>query len=582
MNKKPLALAVSLVLAGLSNQHANALGMKWVCGSGTWSDTGCWSSEFSPYQIRLPTDGDTVYLTQSDSITRTIDVNTVSPSPVFYQLTVDATGGGTMTLTQTKDSLAASFVEVIGDFGKGSVIQSGGTNTVGGSLYLGLHSGSTGSYNLSGTGSLFVGGIERVGGDFGTGTFTQSGGTHTVNSTLYLGYVNSGSKGTYNLDGGILTVGSINRNGSSTFNFNAGTLNITGGSPVNVGGSGSIVSTLNLDAGKAFNVANQLTINTGGVVNSTGGTLTAGNVFSSGTITQSSGTNTVNNTLFLATRNGSTGTYNLNGGTLTVGLIRSDSTGGAFNFNAGTLNAADLAVGGTSPLGNTLNMSAGKVVSVSNSLTINSGSTLNMGGGALSVGSVANNGITNFTQAAGITTVNGVLISGVVDLQGGTLIGNGNIVGSVSNSGGTLAMLSSPGSMNISGDYTQSSAGVFDVLMDGYGSPTTLNVGGTANLHGTMSMSFLWGDFGITAHLGDSFTILSASNLVGSFDVLNLASLALDLAWKVDYLHDQDALGTDFVRLSVVAVPEPETYAMMLAGLGLVGVMVRRSKQARV
>jgi hypothetical protein len=536
---------------------------------------------WSPYEIRPPTDGDKVYLTQSDSVTRTIDyVN--AASPVFYQLTVDATGGSPMTLTQTKDSLAASFVEVIGDFGKGSVIQSGGTNMVGGSLYLGLHSGSTGSYNLSGTGSLFVGGIERVGGDFGTGTFTQSGGTHTVNSTLYLGYVNSGSKGTYNLDGGILTVGSINRNSSSTFNFNAGTLNITGGSPVNVGGSGSFVSTLNLDVGKAFNVANQLTINTGGIVNSTGGTLTAGNVFSSGTITQSSGTNTVNNTLFLATRNGSTGTYNLNGGTLTVGSIKSDSTGGAFNFNAGTLNATDLAVGGTSPLGNTLNMNAGKVASASNSLIINSGSTVVMEGGALSVGGMANNGITNFTQTAGITTVNGVLISSMVDIQGGTLNGSGSIVGSVSNSGGTLAMMSSPGSMSISGDYTQSSAGVFDVLMDGYGSPTTLNVGGTASLHGAMSVSFLWGDFGITAHLGDSFTILSAANLVGSFDVLNLASLDPDLAWRVDYLHDQDALGTDFVRLSVVAVPEPGTYAMMLAGLGLVGVVVRRSKQAKV
>jgi hypothetical protein len=32
--------------------------------------------------------------------------------------------------------------------------------------------------------------------------------------------------------------------------------------------------------------------------------------------------------------------------------------------------------------------------------------------------------------------------------------------------------------------------------------------------------------------------------------------------------------------LQVVAVPEPETYAMMLAGLGLMGFMVRRKKTA--
>jgi FtsH-binding integral membrane protein len=32
--------------------------------------------------------------------------------------------------------------------------------------------------------------------------------------------------------------------------------------------------------------------------------------------------------------------------------------------------------------------------------------------------------------------------------------------------------------------------------------------------------------------------------------------------------------------LQVVAVPEPETYAMMIAGLGLMGFMVRRKKTA--
>jgi len=36
--------------------------------------------------------------------------------------------------------------------------------------------------------------------------------------------------------------------------------------------------------------------------------------------------------------------------------------------------------------------------------------------------------------------------------------------------------------------------------------------------------------------------------------------------------------GTDYVRLSVQAVPEAETYAMMLAGLGLVSWAARRRK----
>jgi hypothetical protein len=35
----------------------------------------------------------------------------------------------------------------------------------------------------------------------------------------------------------------------------------------------------------------------------------------------------------------------------------------------------------------------------------------------------------------------------------------------------------------------------------------------------------------------------------------------------------------DAINMSVTAVPEPETYAMMLAGLGLMGFMARRRKQ---
>jgi hypothetical protein len=34
--------------------------------------------------------------------------------------------------------------------------------------------------------------------------------------------------------------------------------------------------------------------------------------------------------------------------------------------------------------------------------------------------------------------------------------------------------------------------------------------------------------------------------------------------------------------ISVPAVPEPETYAMMMAGLGLMGFVVRRRKETRV
>ena len=63
---------------------------------------------------------------------------------------------------------------------------------------LAVNAGSSGTYNLSGSGLLSAN-SEYVGYS-GTGTFTQSGGTHSIANSLYLGY-NAGSSGTYSLSG---------------------------------------------------------------------------------------------------------------------------------------------------------------------------------------------------------------------------------------------------------------------------------------------------------------------------------------------------------------------------------------------
>jgi hypothetical protein len=64
---------------------------------------------------------------------------------------------------------------------------------------------------------------------------------------------------------------------------------------------------------------------------------------------------------------------------------------------------------------------------------------------------------------------------------------------------------------------------------------------------------------------------------------LTAAAGALDAYapdFKIDWIGSQN--NYDLVSLplaSVNAVPEPETYAMMLAGLGLMGALVRRRRQ---
>ena len=63
---------------------------------------------------------------------------------------------------------------------------------------LGNSAGSSGSYNLSGTGALTA--RNGIIGQFGSGTFTQSGGTITLSLDLLLG-AQTGGSGSYNLSG---------------------------------------------------------------------------------------------------------------------------------------------------------------------------------------------------------------------------------------------------------------------------------------------------------------------------------------------------------------------------------------------
>ena len=111
----------------------------------------------------------------------------------------------------------------------GNLTGSGTLNKIGpGRLSLSGTSSVLGVLNVDGgivqilSGSLTVA-TEYVGYS-GTGTLTQTGGTNTITNTLYLGY-NPGSIGTYNLFDGLLVVSSIVQgSGSGTLNMTDGTL----------------------------------------------------------------------------------------------------------------------------------------------------------------------------------------------------------------------------------------------------------------------------------------------------------------------------------------------------------------------
>ncbi len=116
--------------------------------------------------------------------------------------------------------------ESIGLSGTGTFTQTGGSNTLTGLLGLGTNSGSSGTYNLNGGVSLSA--FSEYIGNAGTGAFTQTGGTNTATHDLILG-VASGGSGTYDLVSGALSANFeiIGESGTGVFTQTSGTNTLT-------------------------------------------------------------------------------------------------------------------------------------------------------------------------------------------------------------------------------------------------------------------------------------------------------------------------------------------------------------------
>ncbi len=156
-------------------------------------------------------------------LTQSTGINGVSAG---LYLGVDADDQGFYTLGGTGALQAAN--EYLGYGGGGTVVQNAGTNIVTATLYLGYGSGSAGNYTLSG-GSMSVAGNESIAFG-GAGTFNQSAGTNTATNSLTIA---NNANGSYSLSGtGTLSVGGNEYignggGGSATFSQSGGTNTIT-------------------------------------------------------------------------------------------------------------------------------------------------------------------------------------------------------------------------------------------------------------------------------------------------------------------------------------------------------------------
>ena len=122
-------------------------------------------------------------------------------------------------------SVVTSGPVTVGNSGYGTFTQVAGSNTNHGIL-LAAASGSYGTYNLCGSGVLNSLDDDGIG-VMGTGSFTPNLPERTTQFDLVLG-VYRGSSGTYNLNGGLLSVFNLFQGGGTgSFNFSGETLQAT-------------------------------------------------------------------------------------------------------------------------------------------------------------------------------------------------------------------------------------------------------------------------------------------------------------------------------------------------------------------
>ncbi len=421
-------------------------------------------------------------------------------------------------------SITVSYDEVVGALANGTFNQGGGTNTVDGSLYLGVIIGVTGTYNLSG-GSLSAT-DEYVGTTLGTGIFNQTGGTNTVSNNLYIGYL--GGSGTYNLSGGNLDPVNeyVGYTGTGTFNQTGGTNTVSNNLYLGyLGGNG----TYNLSGGKLKVYGDEY----------------VGSALSTGTFNQTGGMNKVDGSLYLGYAMGANGTYNLSGGKLKVegdeyvGIAMSTGTfnqTGGMNKVEGSLYLG-YAMGGTGTFNQT-----GGMNKVDGSLylgyAMGGTGTYNLSGGSLSARNeyIGYSGTGTFNQTGGTNKVRYMEVAdgtGTYNLSGGSLYARTIDL----NEGGTFYQNPMGTDLearhfNQQGGTVTGSLQVYDHGVFNYFSG---DFSGSLRNSGTVNIIGLWPNQGATLYIGGDYTQYYTGHRTG---LLNIRIFAAPDNWGGIY-NDQ-------------------------------------------
>ena len=234
---------------------------------------------------------------------------------------------------------------------------------------------------------------------------------------------------------------------------------------------------------------------------------------------------------------------------ITVKTVQFDSSqsyvvagGGSVNLDANTGNASIAVTQGNHQLQAVVNLHDNTVANIAAGATLEVNNRLNLQGHTLTKTGTGNLAINN-----------------IVDLDGGSLVGtsgsisgSGTILGDLENPSGTVSPGSSPGVLQIYGNYTQGAEGTLHLELAA-NEHDVLQVSGTAALAGTLQVSLL---DGFQPGVGDRFDILQSASIVGTFDAIRLAPLGAGLRWDASALYSSG-------NLLVTAVPEPASVCLL-------------------
>lgn len=489
--------------------------------------------------------------------------------------------GANGTVTVDNGTWTNSGDSFIGNFGTGIFnLSNGGTVNVGGDTILGSDTGSHGTTNISGagsvwttTGSTILSGNVTTPGVGGTATLNVfNGGTYTANGDMYVGLVGSGtvnisSAGQVNTTSGITYLGYSSGSSATVIIDGAGSAwNDTGSGMIVGGNDGSTAggnATVTVRNGGALNtgdviIGNDSTNTSRGTVTVTGlgSSWTANNVFvgwnSIGTVNIfDRAILTVNTDLSIGTCNCSSGSVTVSGGsTVTIGNnwtiaegaggtgVMTISGSGTSVTATGDLQVASLGIG-TLTIDNGASATAASVYvgfgtgSNGTATVSGTGSTLTATGD-LTVGD-SGTGVLNVRSGAAVTAVNGIIgnnagSSGTIDVAGAgatatftgaLLIGAGGI--------GTGALtISDGGVVNVTGNTLNGDSitiGAGSVLNTGNysataGVTTSFGLRGTSagQINAGAGTATLNGTLVVTGHniARTTYTLVSSSSLGGS------------------------------------------------------------------